>query len=325
MASAKNEKSGLLGRLMMGVFIPTVVAFLIVGGLLFTDLNFGKFHFTSIRGLGLKSIDNLGDSMLKESTASLNRLGERLVVQKTEDVARQIEIYLKTHPARSTTALVNDLEFRAIVLQKFGETGYTSLANNAGVMLIHPSPAAVGKDVHQSQAKDTTRITDDAVAKGAASGYYKWKEANGKISNKFMALKVIPGRDFHVGAMTYMDEFSRPAAAISAKTASMEKDLLDLYNGRFLIFAMVVGAVLALLLVTIYFFSSSVVKPIRQLSEIADRISMGDLKAVVTVKGKGEVRALAESIERMQVSVRAAIERLQRRREGASSAEARPR
>jgi HAMP domain-containing protein len=47
---------------------------------------------------------------------------------------------------------------------------------------------------------------------------------------------------------------------------------------------------------------------------VADRISMGDLKATVDVKAKGEIAVLAQSIERMQASVRAAIERLQKRR-----------
>jgi len=42
---------------------------------------------------------------------------------------------------------------------------------------------------------------------------------------------------------------------------------------------------------------------------------MGELDTPVQVKGKGEVRVLAESIERMQTSVKAAIERLQKRKE----------
>jgi HAMP domain-containing protein len=42
---------------------------------------------------------------------------------------------------------------------------------------------------------------------------------------------------------------------------------------------------------------------------------MGELDTQIQIKGKGEVGALAESIERMQTSVKAAIERLQKRRE----------
>jgi HAMP domain-containing protein len=69
------------------------------------------------------------------------------------------------------------------------------------------------------------------------------------------------------------------------------------------------------LFVVIYFFASfSVVRPIRHLSEVADKISMGDMNATVDIKEKGEIGVLAQSIERMQTSVKAAIERLQKRR-----------
>jgi len=39
------------------------------------------------------------------------------------------------------------------------------------------------------------------------------------------------------------------------------------------------------------------------------------LKTTIKVKAKGEVAVLAESIERMQTSVKAAIDRLQKRRD----------
>jgi HAMP domain-containing protein len=59
-----------------------------------------------------------------------------------------------------------------------------------------------------------------------------------------------------------------------------------------------------------------VIRPIRYLSQVADKISMGELDTPIQIKEKGEVGVLAESIERMQTSVRAAIERLQKRKEG---------
>jgi HAMP domain-containing protein len=58
-----------------------------------------------------------------------------------------------------------------------------------------------------------------------------------------------------------------------------------------------------------------VIRPIRYLADVADRISMGDLETSVKIKAKGEVGLLAESIERMQTSVKAAIERMQKRKE----------
>jgi HAMP domain-containing protein len=59
-----------------------------------------------------------------------------------------------------------------------------------------------------------------------------------------------------------------------------------------------------------------VIRSIRYLSEVADKISMGELDTPIQIKEKGEVGVLAESIERMQTSVKAAIERLQKRKEG---------
>jgi HAMP domain-containing protein len=325
MASAKGNKSGLLRRLMVGVFIPTVIAFLIVAALLFQDVPLGgKAKLTSIKGLGLRSLNELGELILKESTDSLDKLGEKVVEQKVNDVTKQVEIYMKAHPKRSLSGYLSDPTFKEIVLQKFGETGYVSLADSKGIMLLHPNPAAVGTDVHGSQMPEVATLTDICAAKGFSSGYYRWKDpATGKMTNKFIALKNVEGWDMHLGAATSMDEFSRPANAITTKTKAIERKLVGEYNNKFLIFAGVVAIVLVILLGFVYYVASAVVKPIRQLSEIADRISMGDLKAVVKVKGKGEVQALAESIERMQTSVRAAIERLQKRRESGSSNEAR--
>ena len=81
---------------------------------------------------------------------------------------------------------------------------------------------------------------------------------------------------------------------------------------RFRIFYFIILVTLLVLLAIIYLYSRSVIHPIVSLAEVADKISMGDLDAKIEVKAKGEVGVLAESIERMQTSVKAAIERLQK-------------
>ena len=127
---------------------------------------------------------------------------------------------------------------------------------------------------------------------------------------------VVPVKDtgLFVAATTYIDEFSKPAQAITAKMNTLQKTYASQYNKRFGVIVIILAVVLLILLAVIYVYSSSVVGPIRKLSDIADKISMGDLKAAIDIKSKGEIAVLAESIERMQTSVRAAIERLQKRR-----------
>ena len=123
------------------------------------------------------------------------------------------------------------------------------------------------------------------------------------------------GTNLIVAATTYIDEFGKPASAILAKVDRMQAAVhAERYRNRFLIFLAIVLIDLAVLLAVIYAFSFSIIRPIRQLSEAADRISMGDLEAAVDVEGEGEVARLSQSIERMRTSVKTALERLENRR-----------
>jgi HAMP domain-containing protein len=75
------------------------------------------------------------------------------------------------------------------------------------------------------------------------------------------------------------------------------------------------GVVLALALAV--FIASTITRPIRHLAEVADRMSLGDLDVEIDVQATNEVGQLAESLRRMQASLRSAIERLRQRRAAA--------
>ena len=130
-----------------------------------------------------------------------------------------------------------------------------------------------------------------------------------------MYLAHVKDTDLIVAATTYIDEFSKPSKAVEERMKQIEGRYLDQYERKFQIFYIVILLVLVVLLAVIYLYSRSVIRPIRHLSEVANKISMGDLDAPIQMKATGEVAVLAESIERMQTSVKAAIERLQKRKE----------
>ena len=134
-----------------------------------------------------------------------------------------------------------------------------------------------------------------------------------------MVCTPVKGTPYIIASTTYIDEFSKPSKAIEAKMKAIESRYLEEYEGRIKIFYAVLVGVILILLVRIFFYARSVIKPILQLAEVADRISMGELETPVEVKAKGEVALLADSIERMRISVKAAIERLQKRKEGKPS------
>lgn len=63
-----------------------------------------------------------------------------------------------------------------------------------------------------------------------------------------------------------------------------------------------------------YFVARGFTNPISRLTQVADRISLGELDAKIDVDRKDEIGELAEAVSRMQASLQAAIERLRARR-----------
>jgi len=57
-----------------------------------------------------------------------------------------------------------------------------------------------------------------------------------------------------------------------------------------------------------------IIRPIMKLTDIADRMSMGDLNAEIDIKSKNEIGLLAQAVVRMQTSLRLALKRLRRKR-----------
>lgn len=319
MANERKGGMGLLPRLIIGVFVPILLAFLVIGIMIFVSINVGSIQFKSVKDIGFSSLRELSAASLKESTVSLNKLGERIIQQKAEDVAKQVEVAMKSRGIKMGDLAKNAL-MQEIAVQKVGESGYTALLDNRAFTYLHPDPKVAGSNLHPLATKlpQFWKIIE-ASMQAPAFGYYDWKDPDGTIRPKYMYVAHVKGTDLRIAATTYIDEFSKPAKAIVEKMKNIEKTNSGQYNQRFQFFSVVVLLVLLLLLVVIYVYSYSIVRPIRHLSEIADKISMGDLKTTINVKAKGEVGVLVESIERMQTSVKAAIERLQKRRENGTA------
>jgi methyl-accepting chemotaxis protein len=307
---------GLLPKLLVGVFIPVLLAFLVIWALIFFSVDFKGFQVTSLKELGSKSLKELSATTLKESKSSLNKLGEKIIREKAIDVATQMEVYMKARPKMKKEDFIKDPDLKGIAVQKVGETGYTAVHDDKGINYFHVNPQIVGTDLHNLADKLPAfwKILE-ASLKGSASGYYDWKDADGKIRPKYMYLAPVKGTDLIVAATTYIDEFGRPQREIEKKIGGIEKQYLNEYESKIQIFYIVIAIALLIVFIVIYYYSRSVIRPILYLSEVADKISMGELDTPIQVKAKGEVLVLAESIERMQTSVKAAIERLQRRRE----------
>jgi len=81
---------------------------------------------------------------------------------------------------------------------------------------------------------------------------------------------------------------------------------------KFAMYLLILTVVLVLLIA--WLAARSIVRPINELTEVAERMSMGELDMEIKVKSKDEIGQLAQAIGRMQTSLSMAIDRLRRRR-----------
>ena len=80
-------------------------------------------------------------------------------------------------------------------------------------------------------------------------------------------------------------------------------------------FAIILLAATVVLVTLVAWLSArAVVTPIKKLTDVAERMSLGDLNAEIDIRSKDEVGLLAQAIGRMQVSLRMAMQRLRARR-----------
>lgn len=86
---------------------------------------------------------------------------------------------------------------------------------------------------------------------------------------------------------------------------------LDLWST---IYTVAQALLIGLIIIVAYVVAAGFTNPINRLTEVADRISLGELDAQIDVDRKDEIGELAEAVSRMQASLQAAIERLRARR-----------
>jgi HAMP domain-containing protein len=74
-----------------------------------------------------------------------------------------------------------------------------------------------------------------------------------------------------------------------------------------------VGLAMLLTVGFLFLIARAILRPIKHLSEVADRISLGELDALIKIGTHDEIGELGERFRRMQVSLKSAMEALENR------------
>lgn len=270
-----------------------------------------------------KQLNKLATEITDESTELVLQEGKEKLMQKARDVALQAEIYLRAHPDLVREDFFYDPDFSGIAVQSVGETGYTCLIQQPEAetgqnwtIWAHPNPNIIGIDDIDMIRKALGPYFDHffEVLTGSqgmkeSEGFYRWKDPDGKIREKYMAISPIrlEGLPFLLMSTAYIDEFTNKTEKLKTRAQKLATDTRNIN------FGILIGAIIFIGLIIII-YGYRLTRNIQYLTEAADRISVGDLEAEIDVHSKDEIGNLADAISRMQDSLRFSIERLRRRR-----------
>ena len=301
-AGPKAKKKG------MGLRFKIFVLFFLVPIVLFVGAGY----------LYLLQLENLSGLITEESTKAVTQLGEQIIAEKARSVASQVKLYLASRPDLKKEAFDADPEFKKLAVQKVGTTGYTALhavPDNQGIWRnwAHTNPKIVGLDMSTLSKpmgvnfQGFWKVFSNGKDGKESRGYYRWQEPDGSFRDKYMVCAPVPGTPYYVAATTYLDEFTQPVKQMEAKANQISTDTRNIVLGILIGTLLLIGVIVAL-------YGTRLTSRIKNLTSVAEQISVGEMDAEIPVTSKDEIGDLAEAIGRMQESIRLSIERLRRRR-----------
>jgi len=268
--------------------------------------------------LYLWQFDKMADLLTDESTKIVNQMAEDKIADLSTAVAIQCRLYLLAHPELNKEDFMNDMGFKTLAVQKVGLTGYTALyempdPDNIWRTWAHVNPKIIGIDMSTLKQPLGTnfpgfwKIYTGVKGGKRSQGYYTWQDKDGKFREKFMVCTPVAGTPYVVAATTYLDEFTGPVKLMETRANLLTE------KTRLITWAILGGTILLIgIIVSIY--GHRLTGKIKSLTDVAERISIGDLGIEIETKSRDEIGELAEAISRMQDSIRLSIERLRRRR-----------
>jgi HAMP domain-containing protein len=300
-AGSKGKRMGLRSKIfILFFFIPIIL--IITAGVLY-----------------LGQLNSLSLLISGESTRVVTNLAEQIIQDKARGVAAEVKLYLDNNRNLKRGQFYADEAFRAVAVQKVGKTGYTALhaiPDSDGVWRnwVHTNPKLVGFDMSKLKKPmgenfgGFWKVFSHGKAATESKGYYTWQDKDGAFREKYMVCTPVKGTDFVIAATTYLDEFTRPMIQLESRAQAMTS------STRSIVFS-ILGGTLLLIGLIVALYGQRLTGKIKSLTDLAERISVGEMDAEINIDSKDEIGDLAQAVSRMQDSIRLSIERLRRRRQ----------
>jgi len=299
------------------------ISFYIVIGIFIFVWIFFIIQTNKFRNIGESSINTLSDKIFAENEKNFRATSEEIVIDKTSCLAQTIKYYLrnkgKLHhlSTREIVNLQNDPEFNKIVSQKIGKNGYAVIIEDRGIIICHPEKRMLNLPVSEliKMIPEFDPIFKNALQDQKASGYYLWKEENGKRKNKFLAAARIEKTNLFVLTTMLLDELFEPIASMNkANIASIEEYKSVLNKGLIAsnsLLALVLTLSLIITAIIVYLGVKTLTKPILKLTSYAQELGKGNFNYQLDVKTGDEIEFLSQKLREMALNLKDYYARLE--------------
>lgn len=169
----------------------------------------------------------IGHQAAEIAASALVELGSEIIRQKAQDIARQIEIFLKHRTFSSPQEINQDPELASIAVVRIGQTGYSAVHDTNAINLFHANPAVVGTDLHINEFvyPQFWEIIKNGLT-SESGGYYEWPGPHGGVERKYMyCVPIFPEQIAPLGLVIAtticIDEFLHPSREISKRIITL--------------------------------------------------------------------------------------------------------
>jgi class 3 adenylate cyclase/HAMP domain-containing protein len=286
-----------------------LILLLIVGMAVVEDYATDLLLARSLKTLD-KALQTTTDDNIKVAEGVLLKVGEYIVQDKAEDVARELAHYLKGKKGQDYAKIRRDPRLRNVAIQKiyaFGkEAGYTDLYDQNGYILFHPDPQVEGRNQldWRDEFPETTEMIKRSFTENLVAGYFTFFDPQKRERRKYSVRVHIPGTPFIVAAIVNIDEFFQPTqakikqagVAILSGTRKRLAENEQAIDRQVRIISLIAGLSLAFLAgLGGLWFAGAISRPLRRLDKAVKQVGEGDFSVEVPEKGVCEVVDLARS------------------------------
>lgn len=188
-------------------------------------------------------------------------------------------------------------------------SGYYFVYKAGGTVFVLPTlPELEGQNlIDRLDPRGTPFIRQlDQVAQGGGGYVEYWFNKPGKGDlPKLSYARMIPGTPYWIGTGVYVDDVQERQARILAEIRESTASFL------WRLYLVVGNAFLVIMVPLVVALVWSIIRPLRQLTAVADSFSKGELDLEVPgLERRDEIGSLARALARLGVSMRGAMQRL---------------